>query len=327
MNSFGRIFKVQIFGESHGTAVGMLLDGCPSGISISTEDFETDLERRRSGAKGTTKRKEPDIPQILSGIHKGKTTGSPISIAFFNQDTRSQDYNFRAIPRPGHADLTGHTKFGGFNDDRGGGHFSGRITAGVVAAGVVAKKIISGIKITAKLVEIGGQTSDFEKLIENAIKKLDSVGGVIECVAENIPAGLGEPFWDSAESLISHAIFSIPGVRGIEFGSGFASARMLGSEHNDLILSAKGETKTNHAGGINGGITNGNTLTFRIAVKPTSSISLIQETFNFETQQIEPLRITGRHDACIALRMPVIVEAVTAIVLADLSLINLRNNF
>jgi len=326
MNSFGRIFKVQIFGESHGTAVGTLIDGCPAGISVSAEDFETDLERRRSGAKGTTKRKEPDIPQIISGIHNEKTTGSPISIAFFNQDTRSQDYNFRAIPRPGHADFTGHTKFGGFNDDRGGGHFSGRITAGVVAAGVVAKKIIPNIKISAKLIEVGGQISDFEKVIEHTIKKLDSVGGIIECVAEHVPIGFGEPFWDSAESLISHAVFSIPGVRGIEFGAGFAAARMFGSEHNDLTLNAKGETKTNHAGGINGGITNGNTLTFRIAVKPTASISQIQETFNFETQHVEPLRITGRHDACIALRMPVIVEAVTAIVLADLYLINLKTN-
>jgi len=325
MNSFGQIFKVQIFGESHGTAVGVLVDGCPPGIQILADDFEPDLERRRSGAKGTTKRKEPDIPQILSGIHNNKTTGTPISIAFFNQDTRSQDYNFRAIPRPGHADFTGHAKFGGFNDDRGGGHFSGRITAGVVAAGVLAKKVIPDINISAKLVEIGGKTSDFEQIIEQTVKSLDSVGAIIECVAENVPVGLGEPFWDSAESLISHAVFSIPGVRGIEFGSGFESARMLGSQHNDLILNAKGETKTNNAGGINGGITNGNTLVFRVAVKPTASISQIQETFNFETQQIENLRITGRHDACIALRIPVIVEAVTAIVLADLSLINLRN--
>ncbi len=320
MNTFGRIFRVQIFGESHGKAVGVNIDGCPAGIEISANDFETDLARRRSGAKGTTKRKEPDVPEILSGIYKNRTTGSPVSIVFYNKDTRSKDYNFRDIPRPGHADFVAHQKYAGYNDDRGGGHFSGRITAGVVAAGVIAKRIIPNINIKAKILEIGG-SSDIDASLDKAVKNSDSVGGIIECRASNIPVGLGEPFWDSAESLISHAVFSIPGIRAIEFGSGFESARMTGSEHNDCITDASGKTETNHAGGINGGITNGNEIVFRIAVKPTSSISKHQKTYNFKTQQIDNLQIKGRHDACIALRMPVIVEAVTAVVLADLSLL------
>jgi len=320
MNTFGQLFKIQIFGESHGDFVGITIDGCPPGISIKEEDFKTDLARRKSGAKGTTPRKENDKPIIISGIYKEHTTGSPITILFENKNTHSSDYNFRTQPRPGHADFVADKKYRSFNDDRGGGHFSGRLTLGLVAAGVIAKKIIHKTTIKAKLTEVGNN-KNIAKAVENAVKSGDSIGGIIECTISNVPVGLGEPFFNSAESLISHAVFSIPGIKGIEFGSGFAAAKMKGSEHNDLIINKEGKTRTNHAGGINGGITNGNDIVFRIVVKPTSSISLPQETFNFETGKIETLEIKGRHDACFALRVPVIVEAVTACVLADLSLI------
>lgn len=320
MNSFGRIFKIQIFGESHGHSVGVVIDGCPVGISLKKEDFKYDLLRRKSGAKGTTSRIEDDIPLIVSGIHNEDTTGAPISILFKNSNTRSSDYNFRNHPRPGHADFVADKKFNSFNDDRGGGHFSGRITVGVVAAGVIAKKIIPKINIKAKLIEAGGN-KNISQAIDNAIKNNNSIGGIIECKITDIPIGLGEPFFDSVESLISHAMFSIPGVKAIEFGSGFEAAKMTGIEHNDVIINRVGDTQTNNAAGINGGITNGNNIIFRIAIKPTSSIFKTQETFNFEENKIEELKITGRHDVCIALRIPVIVEALTACVLADLKLI------
>ena len=321
MNTFGRIFRIHIFGESHGDSVGVVIDGCPPGIKISKEDFTNDLILRKSGAKGTTRRKETDEPQIISGIYNNYTTGSPVTILFKNADTRSSDYNFRKHPRPGHVDFVADKKYNSFNDDRGGGHFSGRITIGLVAAGVIAKKIIEPVNIKAELIEVGDK-KEISKMIEAALSFGDSVGGLIECNITNIPIGLGEPFFDSVESLISHGIFSIPGIKGIEFGSGFKAAKMKGSEHNDLIIDANGKTNTNHSGGINGGITNGNDINFKIAVKPTSSISMAQETFNFETGKTEELTIRGRHDACIALRIPVIVEAVTACVLADLLMIN-----
>ncbi len=321
MNTFGRIFRIHIFGESHGDSVGVVVDGCPPGIEITGEDFKTDLLRRKSGAKGTTSRKEDDIPQVISGIYNNFTTGSPITVLFKNADTRSSDYNFRQHPRPGHADFVADKKYNSFNDDRGGGHFSGRITVGLVAAGVIAKNIIKETSIKAKLTEAGG-SKNISKTVDEAVKTGDSIGGIIECTVKNIPTGLGEPFFDSVESLISHAVFSIPGIKGIEFGSGFDAARMKGSEHNDLIINKKGRTNTNNAGGINGGITNGNEIVFLVAVKPTSSISLPQETYNFKTKKSETLEIKGRHDACIALRIPVIIEAVTACVLADLILIS-----
>ncbi len=320
MNSFGRIFKIQIFGESHGKSVGVLVDGCPSGISFIDKDFRKDLLRRKSGAKGTTSRKEDDSPLIMSGMYEGFTTGAPISIIFNNLDTRSKDYNFRAHPRPGHADFVADKKFKAYNDDRGGGHFSGRITVGIVAAGVIAKKIIPKIKIHAKLLEAGG-SKNISKAVEKAILEKNSIGGIIECKISNLPIGLGEPFFNSVESVLSSAMFSIPGIKAIEFGSGFEAAKMTGKEHNDLIVNDKGETLTNYAAGINGGITNGNNIVFRIAVKPTSSISSPQETFNFKTKKIEKLEIKGRHDACIALRIPVIVEALSACTLADFVLL------
>ena len=329
MNSFGTLFRVNIFGESHGPSVGITIDGCPAGISIAEADFVTDIERRKGGIQpGTTPRKEDDIPVFLSGIFNGKTTGAPLTIIFQNNNTRSGDYEKqRDVPRPGHADLTASQKFGGFEDYRGGGHFSGRLTVCLVAAGVIAKKILQlgdlNISCVAQLIEAGGET-DIEKGINKAITAGDSIGGIIECTVKNLPAGLGEPFFDSAESLISHAAFAIPAVKGVEFGSGFSAAKMFGSQHNDAIQNETGKTLTNNAAGISGGITNGNDLVFRIAIKPTSSTPKEQQTFNKSSGEIESFSVKGRHDLCIALRVPVVLESITAMVVADLLLMEQR---
>ena len=479
MNSFGRIFRVTIFGESHGPQVGITIDGCPAGLPLTEDDFTIDLERRKGGVqKGTTPRKEEDKPIFISGYFNGKTTGAPLTIIFENKNTRSADYDkIKSIPRPGHADFVAHKKFAGHEDYRGGGHFSGRLTVCLVAAGVVAKKIldltpnsspkergtknpgyltasleqwnflkdyakenrknlteaedklwqevrnrqfkglkfrrqhpvagyipdfvclekkliieidgeyhdsleqqkldsfrtawleengyrmvrftndevqknilsvleklgneisheqqtdvnsssslerelkgeVGKISIISSIIEIGGE-KNIEKGLQKAIEAKDSVGGIIECTVKNLPVGLGEPFFDSVESLISHAVFSIPAIKGIEFGAGFNAAKMFGSDHNDSIIDDSGKTKTNYAGGIVGGISNGNDLVFRIVVKPTSSTSKEQESWNWETKQVETFSVKGRHDLCIALRVPPVLEAVTAIVLADLML-------
>ena len=387
MNAFGNIFRVSIFGESHGEEIGVVVDGLAPGIPLSEADFAADIARRRSGAKGTTPRVEADEPYILSGVYEGYTTGAPLAIVFRNTNTHSQDYaELQNIPRPGHADYTANLKFGGYQDPRGGGHFSGRLTLPVVAAGVIAKKLlfatIAGatrgrvqFRCDAKLVEIGGiaDPAQWDAALDQAQKEGDSLGGVVECVVSGVPAGLGEPFWDSVESRRSHALFAIPGVRGVEFGDGFQAARMKGSEHNDVYAPAgcgghghggchehgdqeggcchehgEGEgcchggeehechgggheggccghhrnrlvtPATNHAGGVNGGITNGNPLVFRVAFKPTSSIAKAQETYDFAKGEMTTLQVPGRHDTCFALRTPVIVEAMAAIVLADL---------
>ena len=330
MNTFGNKFRVSIFGESHGERIGVTLDGVLPGIPLSEADFEKDLSRRKAGALGTTPRIESDLPEIVSGVYEGRTTGAPLTILFQNENTRPEDYEqFRKHPRPGHADFTANLKFGGFNDPRGGGHFSGRLTLGIVAAGVVAKKMMYFAQFHAVLTEVGGlkDPSAWKGALEAAQADGDSLGGVVECTVEGLPIGLGEPFWNSVESMVSHAIFAIPGVRGIEFGDGFAAAAMFGSEHNDPFPehhcdchSERSEEShhccgrhkrpqppvTNHAGGVNGGITNGNPLVFRVAFKPTASIA--------------KAGIPGRHDVCFALRTPVIVEAMAAIVLADLAL-------
>ena len=330
MNSFGRIFRLHIFGESHGECVGLTMDGCPAGLPLSVEDFATDIERRKGGNKGTTPRKEDDIPQIKTGLFNGKTTGAPITILFDNANTRSSDYEKqRNIPRPGHADFTAHKKSGGFEDYRGSGHFSGRLTVCLVAAAVIAKRLLltsskgGGINVAAEILEIGGE-KDLDKGLQKAIDAKDSIGGIIECRVTGLPVGLGEPFFDSVESQISHMVFAIPAIRGIEFGTGFAAAKMFGSDHNDAIINETGKTRTNHAGGIVGGLTNGNELVFRIAVKPTSSTPKEQQSLNWETNTIENFSVKGRHDLCIALRVPVILEAVTAIVLADLMMLEQR---
>ncbi len=322
MNSFGIVFRVSVFGESHGPAIGVIIDGCPPGIAIKPEDFVPDLSRRQGGSKGTTSRQEPDLPEILSGVFNGFSTGAPVTIVTRNKDADSAAYNdFIDVPRPGHADFTAKMKYSGFSDFRGSGHFSGRITWGLVVAGVIARKLCSSPEITAKLISAGGST-DIESAVNKAIADNDTIGGIIECTVKNPPIAIGEPFFYSFESAVSHLIFSIPAIKGIEFGSGFASAAMKGSEHNDPFIDESGKTATNNAGGINGGITNGNDLVFRVVVKPTSSTGADQKTFNFKTKGMQILKIKGRHDTCIALRMPVIVEAVTAIAMADLIMID-----
>ena len=342
MNTFGRRYRVSIFGESHGEMIGVTLDGVPAGLELSEQDFETDILRRKSGANGTTPRIEADQPIIVSGVFEGHTTGAPLTIVFKNTNTHSSDYSlFAAMPRPGHADLTAALKWDDCQDPRGGGHFSGRLTLPVVAAGVVAKKMLADLTIldetpcnavNAEIVELGGIAlkdisasqdmmipAEWQDAIDQAIKDGDSLGAVVECTVPDIDPGYGEPFWDSVESQIAHAVFAIPGVRGIEFGDGFKAASMKGSDHNDPINS-DGRPSKNGAGGVNGGITNGAPIKFRVAFKPTSSIRRPQQTFNFATGQMDSLEVPGRHDVCFALRAPVVVEAMTAIVLADLAL-------
>ncbi|MGA2546780.1 MAG: chorismate synthase [Rectinemataceae bacterium] len=346
MNSFGRLFRVELFGESHGPAVGAIVDGCPAGLALSLGDLEPDLARRRSGAAGSTERHEADSPEILSGVYQGRTTGSPICIVMRNADTRSQDYeDFRRVPRPGHADFTSRYKYGGFSDPRGSGHFSGRITAGLVAAGAVAKLVLrnyvardyaarngiardgSAVTVVAfetRVLEAGGRrvsdAAEVEAASDEAKAAGDSIGGLVEIRVNGLPPGLGEPFFDAAESLIAHALFAVPAVRGVEFGDGFAAARMRGTEHNDPFVDRSGRTAKNGAGGINGGITNGNELVVRVAVKPASTVSAPQRTLDFESGEETVLAPGGRHDACIALRAAVVLEAACAIALADLLL-------
>lgn len=321
MNAFGRLFRVSIFGESHGPGVGVLVDGCPAGLPLTAGDFSADLRRRRGEGAGVTPRREPDEPELLGGIFRGRTTGAPLLLRVANRDVDSSAYeSVHNHPRPGHADFTAAVKYGGHRDHRGSGHFSGRVTAGLVMAGTVARRLIEPVEVSARLVEAGGQT-DIASAVAEAIADHDSVGGLIECRAAGIPAGLGEPFFDPLEGLLAHILFAIPAVRGVEFGAGFDSARMRGSQCNDPILDTAGRTATNHAGGINGGISNGNEMRFRVAVKPTSSIPRPQRTVDLSTGQPVDLTMGGRHDACIALRLPVVVEAATAIVLADQLLI------
>lgn len=351
MNTIGRKFRVSIFGESHGELIGVVMDGVPAGLELSEQDFEKDILRRKSGAKGTTPRIEDDRPMIVSGTYEGHTTGAPLAVVFRNSNTKSQDYAlFEAMPRPGHADLVAALKWDDCQDPRGGGHFSGRLTLPVVAAGVVAKKILADATIlddtpftgvNARIIELGGHPSEpqscsagtpevpagasslpeqWQEAVDKAIAEGDSLGAVIECTVPDIEPGYGEPFWDSVESQIAHAVFAIPGVRAIEFGDGFKAAAMKGSEHNDPIGPDARPVK-NGAGGVNGGITNGAPIVFRVALKPTSSIRKGQTTFNFEKGETDVLEIPGRHDVCFALRAPVVVEAMTAIALADLVLL------
>lgn len=329
MNSFGRIFRLSIFGESHGPLVGITIDGCPPGISLSAEDFTPALYRRQGGnAMGSTPRKENDVPKFVSGVFNGFTTGAPLTIIFENNNTDSSTYEKqRQIPRPGHADFVAAVKFNGYEDYRGSGHFSGRLTVCLVAAGVVAQKILNPnqdnlqqISCNASLIEAGGN-SNIEQAIALAVEDQDSIGGIVECVVKGLPTGWGEPFFDSVESLISHAVFAIPAIKGIEFGSGFSAASMKGSEHNDAMVDEKGTLQTNHSGGVIGGITTGEELVFRVAVKPTSSTPKTQHSFNKETGKVEEFAVKGRHDLCIALRVPVVLEAVTYCVLADLMML------
>ena len=306
------------------------MDGVPAGQALSVQDIETDIMRRKSGAKGTTPRIEGDVPMIVSGVFEGHTTGAPLTVVFRNENTRSADYGqFASMPRPGHADLTAASKWDDCQDPRGSGHFSGRITLPVVAAGVVAKKILQDATIldetpftgvNARIIELGGLSEGWTEALDQAIREGDSLGAVVECEVPSIDPGYGEPFWDSVEAVVAHAVFSIPGVRGVEFGAGFGASRMKGSEHNDPI-GEDGRPLRNGAGGVNGGITNGAPVVFRVAFKPTSSIRKPQSTYNFEMGCMVVLVVKGRHDVCFALRAPVVVEAVTAIALADLVLL------
>lgn len=321
MNQIGRLFRLSIFGESHGPAIGVVIDGIPPGLPLNPEDFLPDMERRRAGALGTTPRIEEDKPEILSGWWDGHCTAGPMCIIFRNKNQQSSDYiDIKDWPRPGHADFTARLKYGGFNDPRGSGHFSGRLSLALVAAGTIAKKILAPAHISSSIVEIGGM-SDHGLAIQSAINEKDSVGALIEVKAVGIKAGLGEPFFDSLEGLAAKMIFAVPGVRGLSFGDGFASASMRGSEHNDPIIDPSGKTSKNGAGGVNGGISNGNDIVLRVAMKPASSIAKEQSSINLATASIETRSIPGRHDACIGLRAAVVMEAALAICLADLSLI------
>lgn len=322
MNTIGTIFRVSIFGESHGPAVGVVIDGCPAGLPFWREELMADLSRRKGILPGTTPRRESDEPEVLSGIINDYTTGAPLVICTRNKDFRPGDYEqFSSIPRPGHADFTAGYKYKGFSDMRGGGHFSGRLTWGMVTAGYFARKILSPAIITAALIEAGGE-KDIVTAIAKATETNDTVGGVVECVVKNVPKGLGEPSYMSVEAALGMIAFGIPAVNGVEFGAGFASSRSYGSLHNDPFVDARGKTSTNNAGGINGGITNGNDLVMRVSVKPAASTGVTQKTFDTQKGEMADLEIKGRHDACIARRIPVILESAVAIGLADLLMID-----
>ena len=315
MDSFGQKLRLDIFGASHAPYVGITLRGVPADLRLTPDDFIADLSRRKSGALGTTPRIEDDLPEISD---RRKDDGT-FTLRFANRNYRDADYaDFTHIPRPGHADFVALARYGSLRN----GWFSGRMTLPLVAAGVVAKKMIAPLTVEASLIEVGGTpTSEKEAVqakLEEAVREGDSLGGIVECRCTGVPVGLGEPFFDSLESLLAHAVFAIPGIRGIEFGDGFAAARMKGSDHNDPIVDAAGHTARNGAGGINGGLSNGNPIVFRIAVKPTSSIRKKQQTFDFASGQLIEYSVPGRHDACFALRVPPVVEAVTACVFANL---------
>ncbi len=349
---YGKLFEVQLAGESHGLGVGAIIQGCPAGLPLSEDDIQAELDKRKPGQKLTTARREKDQVHIKTGVFNGKTTGAPILLWIDNQDVQSASYEkLRETPRPGHADFTAHEKYGGYNDYRGSGPFSARLTAPLVAASAVARKLLKteGIEILGHVQQLGGLKVDnasdddlrtnvpdsalrcadpamekrFEKSLQEALKAGDSLGAVIECRVLNLPAGVGEPRAQSVESLIGAYCLAIPAAKGVEFGSGFAAAAMRGSEHNDTYEqdeNGKIVTTTNHSGGTLGGITTGMPLVFRVAFKPTSSSKKTQVTLNTKTKAQAELNVTGRHDPCVALRAVPIVEAAAALALADLML-------
>lgn len=326
MNSFGRIFRVSIYGESHGNGLGVVIDGALPGVKVDLDEMIEELKRRKSGGVGTTKRIEPDTPKIVSGVFNDYTTGSPIHIMFENTNTISKDYNkLKDVYRPSHADFVANYKYQGYQDYRGGGHFSGRITAGLVAAGFLAKKMLP-FNISAKLVQVKDHIvtteEELDKYLETVVEQGDSVGGIIKITVKNMDVGLGEPFFDSVESVLSKLIFSVPAVKGVYFGIGFEGINKFGSEFNDMIIDKTGKTSTNNSGGINGGISNGNDIEITCMVRPASSIYKGQNTYNFKTNKVEELIVEGRHDACIPRRAVVVLESVVAIGLLDLYLVN-----
>ncbi len=347
-NTFGNSIAITIFGESHGEAIGAVLDGLCAGIDIDEEFIRAQLSKRRPQGKTDTPRVENDNFKILSGVFNGKSTGTPISIIIPNENTQSKAYNY-GVARPSHADYSAFCKYHGFEDYRGGGHFSGRITAGIVSVGAIAIKALEkiGIRIGTHILKCAGVAdaefssleSDIETLgkrafptlSENAEQEMtkrifearengDSVGGVLQTAIIGVPAGVGEPWFDSVESMLSHALFSIGGVKGVEFGAGFALADMKGSEANDAFIydGDRVVTKTNNNGGINGGITNGMPILFNLAVKPTPSISQPQKTINFIENENADLEIRGRHDPAIVRRACVVIDSITALVVADM---------
>ena len=351
-DSLGKIFTITSFGESHGNCVGIIIDGCPAGLPITTEDIQEEVDKRRPGAGvAATARVEEDKVEILSGIFNGRTTGAPVCLLIRNKDVDSSEYKkMRFRPRPGHADYTAFIKYGGFNDFRGGGRFSGRITASFVMAGAVAKKLLSliGIEVLAHTVAIGYirarfkvlneirenvknnllkcadpiATEEMTRLIEQAKEAGDSVGGIIESIALNVPVGLGEPVFDTLEGDLAKALFAIPAVKGVEFGSGSRATEKKGSENNDpfTIKDGKIVTLTNNAGGILGGISNGMPIVVRVAVKPTPSIAKSQETVDMKKMRSASLVIKGRHDACIVPRAVPVVESMVAVTLCDFAM-------
>lgn len=351
-DSLGKSFIVTCFGESHGRCVGVVVEGCPAGLPIDTEDIQREVDRRRPmSTTGSTSRSEEDRVEVLSGVFRGHATGAPIAMLVWNRDADSSAYEkTRLVPRPAHADYTAYIKYGGFNDFRGGGRFSGRLTAGFVMAGAIARKMLStcGTEIIAHTIEIGGikaspqttlgireragrspvrcaDANASERMIE-AIERAreagDSLGGIIEALALNVPAGLGEPIFDTVEGEIAKALFAIPAVKGVEFGAGFAGAARRGSENNDPFAIENGKivTLSNNSGGILGGISNGMPITMRVAIKPTPSISLEQRSVNIDSMSPASLSVKGRHDACIVPRAVPVVESMLAITLADLAL-------
>lgn len=354
-NSFGHCFRITSFGESHGKCIGIVLDGCPAGLKLSEEDIQRDLNRRRpSQSHIASARTEPDRVEFLSGIFRRLTTGAPICMIVKNIDIDSEPYErLRSTPRPGHADYPVYIKYGGFADYRGGGRFSGRVTAGFVMAGAVAKKLLKealGVEILAHCCEIGGvkakefafeeakmnvekthvRCADLEaagemlRVIEEAAKLGDSVGGTIECIANSIPIGLGDPVFNTLEGDLSSALFSIPAVKSVEFGAGNLFSRLRGSESNDVFTIKNGRiiTETNRAGGILGGISNGMPIICRATIKPTPSIKLPQRTVDLSTGTETTIHIEGMHDPCIVPRAVPVVEAMVAIVITDHALIS-----
>ena len=351
-NSLGKLFIITSFGESHGRCVGIIIDGCPAGLPITEVDIQGEVDRRKPGVgTAATKRTERDKVEILSGTFNDATTGAPICLLVWNEDVDSSEYEkTRFLLRPGHADYTAFMKYGGFNDFRGGGRFSGRVTVAFVMAGAIAKKLLSllSIEVLAHTVEIGGikaESKGFDEIRGNvdqnpvkcadlkaademirAIEKVkeegDSVGGVIEGIALNVPVGLGEPVFDTLDGDLAKALFAIPAVKGVEFGSGFSAAGKRGSTNNDpfTIANNKIVTVTNNAGGILGGISNGMPIVVRVAVKPTSSIAQSQQTVNIKDMTSASLSVKGRHDACIVPRAVVVVESMMAITLCDFAM-------
>jgi chorismate synthase len=351
-NSLGTAFTVTSFGESHGRLIGVAIDGCPAGLALDVEDIQQELDRRKPGSTPSgTPRAEEDAAEILSGVFNGRTTGAPLCLAVWNKDTDSRPYEkAKLLPRPGHADYTSYIKYGGFADYRGGGRSSGRITAGFVMAGAVARRLLGliGVEVFAHTVEIGGikaGVKDIETIkknsrsnslscadpeaagkmsraIESAAGQGDSLGGVIEGIATGLPAGLGEPVFNAVDAGLARALFCIPAVKGVEFGAGFRVGEMKGSENNDQFIIKNGNIMTdgNNASGVLGGITNGMPLVVRVAVKPTPSIARPQKTVDMDTMQETTLEIKGRHDACIVPRAVVVVEAMIMITLCDLAL-------